>query len=89
MHKVGNKTEHYIHTSYKFQPKHVAGHCVCTLLVLLLHILAHLPLVVVPALNIDRTKDVPPYICVGGTIIFSVSSSHLKGSRPSRLVPYG
>lgn len=73
---------HYIHTSYKFQPRHVADHSVCTLLVLLLYTLAQLPLVVEPVLILDRPKDVPPYICVGCTIIFSVSSSYLKW-RPS------
>jgi len=49
---------HYIHTSYKFQAKHVAGHCVGILLVLILYILAHFPLVVKHVLSFDRTKDV-------------------------------
>jgi hypothetical protein len=50
---------HYVHTSYKIQPKNVGGHCVCTLLVLLLYILAHFPLVVELAVSPDRKKDVP------------------------------
>lgn len=80
---------HYIHNSYKFGPKHVAGHCVCTLLVLILYILVHLLLVVEPARSLERAKAVHPYICVGCTTIFSVSSRHLMWGRPSALVPYG